>query len=57
MEWLRSRWDYDNCFAVDCLGRGGGLALLWMNEAKVEVQSFSNQHIDATIGLITSERV
>ena len=27
-----------------------------MNEAEVEVQSFSNQHINATIGLITSER-
>ena len=26
------------------------MALLWMNEAKVEVASFSNMHIDAKIG-------
>ena len=38
------------------MGCGGRLALLWMNVAKVEVQSFSNQHIDAIVGLITSER-
>ena len=41
MEWLRSRWHYDNCFAVDSVGRGGGLALLWMNDVQVEVMSFS----------------
>ena len=20
MDWLRSRWNYDNCFTVDCMG-------------------------------------
>ena len=37
MEWLRSHWEFDNCFAVDSIGRGGGLALLWSNEAQMEV--------------------
>ena len=50
MDWLRSRWKFDNCVAVDCLGRGGGLALLWLDEVNVEVQSFSKYHIDAIIG-------
>ena len=49
MEWLKSKWCFDNCLAVDSIGRGGGLALLWMNEASVEILSFSHQHIDAKI--------
>ena len=50
MEWLRSRCGFDSYVVVDSIGRRGGLALLWMNEANVEVMSFSNQHIDARIG-------
>ena len=49
MEWLRARWHFDNCLAVDSVGRGGGLALLWMNEVRLEVKSFSVQHIDANV--------
>ena len=49
MEWLRSKWGFDNCLTVDCRGRGGGLALLWLNSAQVEILSFSNMHIDARI--------
>ena len=50
MECLRSRWCYDNNFTVDCMGRGGGLALLWMKKAEVEVLSFFRNHIDARVG-------
>ena len=50
MDWLRSRWNFNNCVAVECMGRAGGLALLWMDEVKVDVQSFSKNHIDAIIG-------
>ena len=46
MEWLRSRWKFDHCFAVDSLGRAGGLALLWMKDVSVEVKSYFNNHID-----------
>ena len=49
MEWLRSRWKFDRCFTVDGMGRGGGLALLWMMEAGIEVLSFSKYHIDVKI--------
>ena len=35
MEWLRSRWKFDRCFSVEGTGRGGGLAILWMEEAQV----------------------
>ena len=50
MEWLRSKWGFDNCLTVDYRGRGGGLAILWLNSAQVEILSFSNIHIDARIG-------
>ena len=35
---------------VKSIGRGGGLALLCMNDANVEVRSFSKNHIDVMIG-------
>ena len=40
---------------MECVGRGGGLALLWMNEALVEVLSFLNMHIDARISDVNSD--
>ena len=42
MEWLRSRWKFDNCFAVDSRGKAGGLAFLWSEDVSVEVKSYSN---------------
>ena len=50
MEWLRSRWKFDNCFAVDSRGRAGGLAFLWSEDVSVEVKSYSNNHIDVMVG-------
>ena len=50
MDWLRSRWRFNNCVAVESTGRGGGLALLWLDEVTVKVQSFSKHHIDVIIG-------
>ena len=52
MEWLRVRWKFDKCMAVDNKGRRGGLALLWNNAVTIEVQSFSNNHIDVLVGEI-----
>ena len=40
---------FDNCFAVSCSGRGGGLALLWNEETCVQIKSFSKHHIDAEV--------
>ena len=52
MEWLRSRWKFDCCFTVDGTGRWGGLALLWMMEADIEVLSFSKYHINVKVEAI-----
>ena len=50
MERLCVIWGYDNCMMVDSIGKGRGLALLWMNEVCLEVLSFSNHHIDSKLG-------
>ena len=41
---------------VESIGRGRGLALLWMNDAKVKVRSFFKNHIDVMIGEAEKER-
>ena len=40
---------FHNAFAVDCVGRSGGLLLLWKKEWDVMVRSFSRGHIDAEV--------
>lgn len=47
MEWLRVRLKFEGCLAVDYVGRGCGLALLWTSDIKLEIQYHSNSHIDA----------
>lgn len=34
---------------VDCVGKSGGLALLWMSNSRVEIQNYSCQHINAKV--------
>lgn len=34
---------------VDCVGKGGGLALLWKEEMGVEIQNYSCRHINVKI--------
>ncbi|OMO88292.1 reverse transcriptase [Corchorus capsularis] len=50
MDWIRSRLGFDYCFAVDCNGRSGGLAFLWMADNNVSLLSYSFFHIDVCIG-------
>ena len=49
MDWLRVKWDYDNCMVVDSVGRAGGLAMLWNNQSQIEVLSYSKFHIDVKV--------
>ena len=57
MEWLRAKWGFDNCLTVECIRRGGGLALLWLKLAQVEILSFSSMHIDARIGQDDNDKI
>lgn len=49
MEWLRPLWHFDNCFTVYVIDIAGGLAMLWMNDIDLNISSYFQNHIDATI--------
>jgi hypothetical protein len=49
MEHLRCKMRFPNMLVVDCVGKSGGLALLWTNEVGVVIQNYSCRHINATI--------
>lgn len=42
---------YDNVFGVSCEGRKGGLALFWNKNSKVNLLSYSKNHIDVKVSL------
>ncbi|KAL9659220.1 hypothetical protein QQ045_018698 [Rhodiola kirilowii] len=46
---LRCQLGFQNCFSVPKRGKSGGLAILWRDELVLEVQNFSNYHVDAVI--------
>lgn len=58
VDWLRREIGFECAFAVDCEitrgdhgnGRRGGLALLWRDDCKVVLKSYSDHHIDVIIG-------
>ena len=40
---------YDNCFAVECVGRNGGLLLLWREPISFTLCSYSQYHIEGWV--------
>ncbi|PPS16907.1 hypothetical protein GOBAR_AA03660 [Gossypium barbadense] len=36
----------EGCMAINSEGKSGGIALMWKEGVKVDVQNFSNHHID-----------
>lgn len=49
MEELRVRLGFDYCFAVDCQGRGGGLALLWKRGVNCDLVNYSMHLINVDV--------
>ncbi|XP_024039545.1 uncharacterized protein LOC112098147 [Citrus clementina] len=49
MNEVSRKLNYENCFAVSSIGKGGGLALLWKSETNVQIKSFNQHHIDAEV--------
>ncbi|XP_059436384.1 uncharacterized protein LOC132169351 [Corylus avellana] len=46
----------DECFVgfpskVDCVGRSGGLALMWRESVRVDIQNYSRRYINAVVKL------
>ncbi|KAF4377212.1 hypothetical protein G4B88_009204 [Cannabis sativa] len=48
-EGIRRHVNFQNSFHVDCVGKSGGLLLLWNEDWEVSVKSFSVGHIDALV--------
>lgn len=49
MQLLQVKWGFDCCLTVDHVGKSGGLDLLWLNDINLQIESYSSNHIDATI--------
>jgi hypothetical protein len=41
MELVKTKLDFDGLFVVDCIGKSGGLALLWETEVQANIQNYS----------------
>jgi hypothetical protein len=51
MEIIRSRLGFPNMIAVDSKGRSGGLAMLWGEDIHVEIQNYSQRHINGRVSI------
>jgi len=49
MEWIRVKLGFTGCFAVDPMGRSGGLALLWRDMGALDIYNYSLRDINATV--------
>ena len=49
MQWIQEDLPYRCMLAMPCTQRRGGLALLWKEEIKLHIQTYSPHHIDALI--------
>jgi hypothetical protein len=49
IEMIRSLLGYPNMVVVDCKGKSGGLALMWNEDVDVEIQNFSQRHINGMV--------
>lgn len=47
------KFGFPNAFVVDCVGKSGGLALLWKDDVDFEVSSYFPNHIHGRNGLGT----
>lgn len=46
---IKNKMGFNSGFVVECVGRSGGLALLWTNDLVVDIENYSRRHINATI--------
>ncbi|XP_062088458.1 uncharacterized protein LOC133795019 [Humulus lupulus] len=51
VEWLRVILGFEGCFAVDCLGHSGGVAMLWRNREDASLISYGHSHVDMELQL------
>jgi hypothetical protein len=46
---IKSHLGMNNCFIVDGIGKGGGLALYWVDSIRIEILSYGVHHIDTLV--------
>ncbi|CAM8975431.1 unnamed protein product [Rhodiola kirilowii] len=46
---LKLKFGFRYCFAVDCKGKAGGLAVLWLEELDLTIRSYPIGHVDADV--------
>ncbi|XP_062100181.1 uncharacterized protein LOC133806062 [Humulus lupulus] len=51
VEWVRATIGFEGCFAVDCLGHSGGIAMLWKVGEEASLMSYGHNHVDMEICL------
>lgn len=49
MENIPRRLNFGGCFVVECVKTAGGLCLLWKEGIEVNIQSYTQHHIDAMV--------
>jgi exonuclease III len=49
MELIRCKLGFKGMFVVDCIGRRGGLALMWEEDFFMDIQNYSQHHINGVI--------
>jgi ribonuclease HI/exonuclease III len=54
LEKIRVKTGFNHVFGVDCVGRSGGLAILWNDDSLIEIQNFSRRHINAVVRTTTN---
>ncbi|KAL8158598.1 hypothetical protein V2J09_000135 [Rumex salicifolius] len=56
MDEVRRKLGFSSAFTVDCMGRSGGLCLLWDNDVDLSIRSYTTHHIDASISFGGSDQ-
>ena len=52
LEWMLKvkEWcKFKNGLVVPCQGKSGGLTMIWKEEVKLDIQTYSSSHIDAWV--------
>ena len=49
MRWVLGELHYNSMLAVSCLGKTGGLAMLWNNDVDLHIQTYKQNHIATLI--------
>jgi exonuclease III len=56
MEGIKVKLGYNNMFVVESVGWSGGLALFWQESVDLEIQNFTQRHINTCVKEADGER-